>query len=139
VHRLDDIRGVDNEHEMVVRQAIRQHVVDERPLRRGQRGILRLMDCEAARVIRRDVLDRRQRVRAGDLDFAHVADVEQSAARADGHVLVAHTGVFDRHVPTGELHHARAERSMPGVQRRLLERTGSNLRHQTIEGTMRLG
>ena len=75
------------------------------------------------------MLDRGQRVRAGDLDLPHVADVEQPGARAHGHVLVDDAGVFDRHVPAAELDHAGAERAVPGVERRLLEGRRAGLRH----------
>ena len=51
-----------------------------------------------------------KRVGAGDLDLAHVRDVEQPGARADRHVLVDDARVFDGHVPAAEFDHARAER-----------------------------
>ena len=76
------------------------------------------------------LLDRRQRVLAGDLDLAHVADVEQPGPRAHGQVLVGDAGVFDRHVPAAELDHAGAKRSVPGMEWRLLERTGWRLGHR---------
>ena len=60
--------------------------------------------------------------RAGQLDLAHVADVEQPGARADGQVLVGDAGVFDGHVPAAELDHASAGRPVPGVEWSLLER-----------------
>ena len=67
------------------------------------------------------MLDRLQRVGAGDLDLAHVRDVEQPGPRADGHVLVDDARVFDGHVPAAELDHARTERAMPRVERGLLQ------------------
>ena len=81
-------------------------------------------------VVRGDVLDRLQRVAAGDFDLAHVADVEQPGARAHRHVLVGDAGVFDRHVPAAELDHPRAERAMSRVERGLLESARNSLSHQ---------
>ena len=52
------------------------------------------------------------------------------ARRAHGHVLVGDAGVFDRHVPAAELDHARAERPVPRVERRLLEGARNSLSHQ---------
>ena len=129
VEVLHDVRRVDDEHEVLVRQPVGQHVVHERALRRRQRGILRLPDGQAAGVVRRDVLDRGQRVGARDLDLPHVADVEQPGARAHGHVLVDDAGVFDRHVPAAELDHPGAEGAMPGVERGFLEGRRARLRH----------
>ena len=109
---------------MLRRQAIDEQVVHERALRRQQAGILRLADLRASTAsLRRDALDGGQRVLAGDLDLAHVADVEQAGARAHGHVLVGDAGVFDRHVPAAERHHLRAGGAVAGVERRLLERS----------------
>ena len=71
--------------------------------------------------------------RAGDLDLAHVADVEQPGPGAHRHVLVGDAGVFDGHVPAAELDHARAERAMPRVERRLLQGAGGRLGHRVDE------
>src|SRR5215472_12842077 len=69
------------------------------------------------------MLYRGQRFRASKADVAHVADVEDADARANGHVLVDDAaadsgGVFDWHVPAVELHHLCAHPAMDGVQRR---------------------
>ena len=45
---------------------------------------MRLADREPGGVVARDVLDGLERVAAGDLDLAHVADVEEARARPDG-------------------------------------------------------
>ena len=77
-----------------------------------QRRILRLPDLQLGGVVARDPLDGGQRVLAGDLDLAHVADVEQAGARAHGQVLVGDAGILDGHVPAAERHHAGAERDV---------------------------
>ena len=92
-------------------EAVDEQVVDERALRRQQAGVLRLPDLRASTAsLRRDALDGGERVLAGDLDLAHVADVEEPGARAHRHVLVDDAGVLDRHVPA-------AERDHPGARR----------------------
>ena len=87
---------------MIGREAIHEQVVDERAGRRHQAGVLRLTDGEPAGVVRRNALHGRQRVLAGDLDLAHVADVEDPGAGADGGVLVGQAAVFDRHFKAAE-------------------------------------
>ena len=130
VEVLDDVRGIDHQHEVIVCQPVGQHIVDERPGGGCQRGILGLVGRQPRGVVGGDVLDSLQRVRTGNLDFAHVRDVEQSRTRANGHVLIDDAGVFDGHVPAGEVDHARAERAMSRVQRRLLESARGRLCHQ---------
>ena len=89
---------------------------------------------EPAGVVGRDVLDRLERVGAGDLDLPHVGDVEQPGPRAHGHVLVGDAGVLDRHVPAAELDHAGAVGAMPRVERGLLQRAGGWLCHVRYAG-----
>ena len=114
--------GVDHEQVFVFAEAVDDHVVHERSLRIEQRRILRLPDRQPRRVVHRDVLHRRERLRSGQADVAHVADVEDADAGAHRHVLVDDAaaergGIFDRHVPAVELHHLRAHLAMDGVQR----------------------
>ena len=70
-------------------------------------------------VVHGDVLHRFERLRAGDADVAHVADVEDADAVADGEVLLhqsADGGVLHRHVPAVEIDHFRAHLAMDGIQ-----------------------
>jgi hypothetical protein len=67
---------------------------------------------------------------AGDLDLAHVADVEEPRARPHGHVLVGDAGVLDGHVPAAEFDHAGAERAMPRVERGFLQGIRRRLGHR---------
>jgi hypothetical protein len=56
----------------------------------------------------------RDRVRPPDVELAHMADVEQSAALADGGVLRGDTArILNRHQIPREGHHLRAERDVP--------------------------
>ena len=99
------------------------------PCGREQRGVVRLPVLEPRGVVHGDVLHGGQRAGAAKLDLAHVAHVEQAHAGAHGHVLgdqaAAGAGIFDRHVPSAEVHHLGLERAMRGVECCLLQR-GSN-------------
>ena len=90
---------------------------------------MRLADREPGGVVGGDVLDGLERVPAGDLDLAHVADVEEAGAGPHGLMLEDDAGVLDWHVPAAELDHAGAERPMTRVERGLLERARERLRH----------
>ncbi len=57
------------------------------PCGREQRGVVRLPVLEARGVVHGDVLHGGQRAGPAELDFAHVAHVEQAHAGAHGHVL----------------------------------------------------
>jgi hypothetical protein len=81
-------------------------------------------------IVRRNVLDGRERVAARDLDLPHVADVEQPRARPDGQVLVTDAGVLNRHVPAAEFNHPGTKRSMARVEGSFLERAGRGQSHQ---------
>ena len=63
------------------------HVVDKRSLGIKQRGVLRLADSQPRRIIHGDVLHRGQRLRPGQANVSHVADVEDAYAGAHSHVL----------------------------------------------------
>ena len=84
---------------------------------------------QLAGIVAGDVLDGAESVAAGNLDLPHVADVEEPGGGADRHVLLDEAGVLDRHVPAAELDHASAQRSMAGVQGRLLQCSGCRLGH----------
>src|SRR6185503_12222418 len=88
---------------------------------------------------------RGQRILAGDLDLAHVADVEQAGARTHRGVLGDDARVLDRHVPAAKRHHPRAGGAVASVERRFLERCVGRLFHwgaaavsETRKGTMRV-
>ena len=93
-------------------ESIDEQVVDERPFGRRQAGVLNLADLQLRRIVRGDVLDRLERALAGNLDLAHVRDVEQSGRGANRHVLGGDAGVLHRHVPAAKRDHASAESNM---------------------------
>ena len=75
-------------------------------------------------------LDRGQRVLAGDLDLAHVADVEDAGARPHGHVLVGDARVLDGHVPAGVRHHAGVGGAVTRVERGFAELDSGRVGHE---------
>ncbi len=112
---------VDTEEEMTAPHAVDENVVDERPFGRHQGGVVALADCKPPDVVARDFLDRLLGGRTLQFDLTHVADVEYSRAGANRQVFRHGPGVLHRHVPPGEVHHARAQLTMNRVQRRFLE------------------
>jgi hypothetical protein len=125
-----DVRRVDDEQEMAVGEAVDQQVVDERALFCGQPRVVRLTDLQPRRVVAGDVLDRAESIAAGHLDLAHVADVKESDARANGQVLVRDAGVLDRHIRAAKRHHPGAEGNVARVERRLTEGRRFDLGHR---------
>ena len=69
---------------MVGGEPVDEQVVDKCAVRRHEAGVLGLTDGEPRGVVRRNPLDGGQSILAGDLDLAHVADIEETGARADG-------------------------------------------------------
>ena len=117
--------GVDDEEVVVVAEAMDEDVVDECALRREQRGVVRLAVFEARGVVHGDVLNGGERAGSAELNFAHVADVEEANGGADGNVFgdeaAAGTGIFDGHVPAAEVDHFGFERAMGRVEGGLFE------------------
>ena len=73
--------GVDDQEVVVFAEPVHEDVVDERALRREQRGVVRLAVLEARGIVHGDVLHGGQRAGAAKLDFAHVAHVEEADSR----------------------------------------------------------
>ena len=70
------------------------------------------------------VSHKRDGLRPANLELAHVADVEQTDARADRHVLGRDARrILDRHEIAGKGHHLGAERDVDVRQRRAPERS----------------
>ncbi len=124
-----DVRGVDDQQEVLRRQPVNEQVVDKRAFRRQQARVLRLPDRKPRRVVARDALDRLEGVLPGDLDFAHVADVEDAGAFAHRHVLRDDARVLHGHVPAAKGDHLGARGPVTSVERRFLERCFASLFH----------
>jgi hypothetical protein len=70
------------------------------------------------RIIHADVLNSIERLGAMYADIAHVADIENTDAVANRHVLSdkpALLRIFDGHVPAIEIHHLGAHLAMDSV------------------------
>ena len=62
--------------------------------------------------------------RAAELNFSHVADVKESYAGADRHVLGGDSGVFDRHIPAVEVDHFGSEMPVVPIEERFCAKRG---------------
>jgi hypothetical protein len=62
------------------------------------------------------VLDGIEGAGAAELNFAHVADVEEADTGADGDVFGDEAGVFDGHVPAAEVNHPGFVMAMAGIE-----------------------
>ena len=101
---------------------------------------MRLSDGQPGSVIHGEVLDGGQRLRTGEADVAHVADVKDTDPGADGRVFVDNAAtdrgrIFDRHIPAIELHHLGAHLAMDGVQRSFADGGRLNRRQSRPQST----
>jgi len=55
------------------------------------------------------MLDESERLRSGDSEFPHVADIEKAGSCANCGVFLRNAAVFHRHMPAAEGNHPRAE------------------------------
>ncbi len=94
-------------------------VVDEGALGREQGGVVGLPVLEARGVVHGDVLHGSQRAGAAELDFAHVAYVEEAHPGPHRHVLGDEAApgawVLYRHVPAAEVDHLGLEGAVGGI------------------------
>jgi hypothetical protein len=119
---------VDDEEVVVVAELVDDHIVHERPVRVEHCRVVGLADGELRCVVHAQALHGGERAGAAELDVAHVRDVEEADAGADGHVFGDEAGVFDGHVPAPEVDHLGAVRAMGCVERGLAQRC-HRLRH----------
>src|SRR6185437_13755339 len=111
--------GIDDQQEFALPQAVHDDVVHEGALRIEQGGVLSLPNGQPRGIVHSDVLGRFQRLRAGNADITHVADVKNTDASTHSQVFGNQaTGgrVLDRHVPAVEFHHLGAHAAMHGVE-----------------------
>ena len=85
-------------------------------------------DGQLGRIVHGEGLDRSQRARAAELNIAHVADVKEPHAGADGHVLRGNAGVLDRHVPAAEIDHFGSELPVDTMERGFAQSGGEGTR-----------
>ncbi len=77
---------------------------------------MRLAGLELGRIVHQQALHGVERARSAKLNIAHVRDIKQAYARADGHMLRDEAGVFDRHIPAAEVDHLGFVLAVPCVQ-----------------------
>ena len=71
-----------------------------------------------------------ERLRAAQLDFAHVADVDKAGSRARGQMFADDSGIFDGHIPAAKVNHLGAHAAMYGVESRLAELRAGGFDHE---------
>src|SRR5262249_15903937 len=84
----------------------------------AENRVLAVANAEATDVVHRELLADRLCGRAADLDLAHVTHVEETAALANGDVLLGGTPVRERHLPAREGDQAGAGRPVDVEQGR---------------------
>src|SRR2546430_758391 len=129
-----NVTRVDCDHVALVAHAVDREVVDDRAVRIAEDRILDLADLESRHVVGGQVLERREGAGALDLEFAHVAHVEEADGAAGRTVLLDDAGVLHRHLPAAERHHARAGRDVLVIERRALERVRHAFGSQSRSG-----
>ena len=108
---------VEDDHIVVLGEAVYDDVVNDAAGFVEQQGILRFTVREFGDIIGRDALNEIERAGAGDAGFAHVGHVEQPGALADGGDFADGAPIGDWHVPAGKGNHGCAERFVRLVKR----------------------
>ena len=72
------------------------------------------------------MLDCGESLRPGEPNIAHMADIKNSDAGANGHVLgdnasADRSRIFNRHIPAVEIDHLCAQRTVSGIKRSLAD------------------
>ena len=114
--------GVNYQKKIVISEPVHDDVIHEGARREEHCGILGLTDSELGGIIHGDVLHSGQGAavgaRCGDANVAHVANVKNAHAAANGFMLRDQSPsgrVFDRHIPAAEIHHFRAQTAVDGI------------------------
>ena len=116
------VGGVDAQEKVVAGHLVDQNIVHEAAVGVEQPGVMRLADFELAGMVGGDEIGQLRGFRPANLDFAHMADIENAHRVADGVVLVDDPGVLHGHVPAAEVDHPGSERAMEGMKRGGAER-----------------
>ena len=112
------IRRVGHRQVAVLGQAVGEEVVEDPAVLAAEHRVLGAAHGDLRDVVGEDPLEEGLGARAAGLDLAHVRDVEEPGALADGDVLLADALVLHRHLPAGERHELRSRRRVTGVKRR---------------------
>ena len=99
-----NVGRVDDQHVMHVRQVINEQVIDGIAIGHTELRIKGLANGETRDIVRDEILQERQGARSFNLEFTHVADVEEASAGAYRFVLLQNTAVLYRHFPATKLY-----------------------------------
>ena len=113
---LVDIRGVDNEEEILLAQLIDQQIVDGAAVGIAHHAIEYLAHRGTGHVVGEDVLHVALSLAAAHRDLAHVAHVEEAHMFAHGLMLHSDAGILDGHDEAAEGRHQRAHLHMLVVE-----------------------
>ena len=127
---LLDVRRVHAEEEGVLGEAVNRDVVDRAAGLVAQAAVADGADRERCDGAGDEPLGRGDRSRPGEMDLAHVRDVEDPRALADGRVLGEDRRVLHGHQEAAELDHPRAERAVRRGERCLAQRRQRPIRRR---------
>ena len=117
------VRGVGDDHEPVLGQAVDDEVVEDPAVRGADHRVVGTPDRERGRVADEGAGEGGACVLALDDQLAHVGQIEQPGRRSDRPVLLDDPRVLDRHQPARELDDLRAQ-ALVAVEQRRLQRGG---------------
>ncbi len=115
---------------MLAGNFVHQQVVHEGAGGSHQAGVLRLALGKLGGVVAGDELRQIERLRAAQLDFAHVADVEKAGGCACGQMFADDSGIFDGHIPAAKVDHLGAQAAMRGVESGLAQLRAGGFDHE---------
>ena len=104
---LINIGRIHNQQKTLRRQPAHRQVIEEPASVITQCTVLELVHLQGTDVIQRQILHCRFSPGAGNLDLAHVADIEESGVRPHALVLLNDPRVGEGHLPATKLDHAR--------------------------------
>lgn len=84
---LGDVRRIDDQQETVLSEATHGEVVEEPSRGVTQGTVVQLVRLQWTDIVEREILEGGGGAGTRDLDFAHVADIEEPGMRADALML----------------------------------------------------
>ena len=113
--------------QQAVRRPVDQEIIDNAAVGPARQGIVGPVWLEPFDVVYRDVVHEGHGVRSGNLDAAHVGDIEQAGFRADRVMFGKDAFVLHRHLPAAERHQPSAQ-----VQVAFIECGSTQSRHEML-------
>ena len=121
------VGGVRHHEVALLAEAIDDQILDHASAFVQHEVVERLAHARAGEVVRHQPLEHAQRAGTHHLHLAEVREVEQSDVRSHRPMFRERALVLDRHLPSRERGHLRAEAEMLGFQRRPFELVGDGL------------